>query len=62
MMIRVIYQDGRQDVVNSRELDDLIASGKIRQFLRQSGWVMPGFDPIRRITQTAHGEEARRSP
>ncbi|BCA80902.1 GSU3473 family protein [Desulfuromonas sp. AOP6] len=62
MMIRVIYHDGRQDVVNSRELDGLIASGKIHQFLRQSGWVMPGYDPIRRMTQTIKQEDPRRSP
>ena len=59
MLIRVIYHDGRQDMVLAEELDELIAGGKIRQFLRSSGWVILGYHPIRRIGRESLTGERR---
>lgn len=47
-MIRVILMDGREQEVEPATLDQLLASGRVRRFLRQSGWVDPRFDSIRR--------------
>ncbi|BEH11171.1 MULTISPECIES: GSU3473 family protein [Geobacter] len=48
MLIRVQYPDGRYDYVKHTRLDDLIDSVQISRFLRSSGWVVIGEDPVRR--------------
>ena len=62
MLIRVIYHDNRQDMVLAEELDELIAGGKIRQFLRSTGWVILGYHPIRRIGRESMTSSERRVP
>jgi hypothetical protein len=47
MMIRVIYQNGKYDMVMGFMLDQLIKNYGIRAFKRSNGWVAPGVDPIR---------------
>lgn len=47
MFIRVMYQNGELGMVKPFQLDKLIASGKIKKFLRSEGWVTIGVGPIR---------------
>lgn len=47
MMIRIVYQDGRFDMVRPESLDPLIAAGSITHFRRSTGWVTLGKDPVR---------------
>lgn len=47
--IMVVFDDGSQGSVSVNRLDSLIASGRVKSFLRAEGWVRVGVDPIRRI-------------
>ena len=47
MMIRVMYSDGRFDMVKPSLLDDLIQKQTVTSFKRNSGWAVVGRDPIR---------------
>lgn len=58
MGISVIFHNGEEKNVPSYMLDYLIREKKIVAFLRSSGWVQIGRDPIRRAQQplTRSGE------
>lgn len=58
MGISVIFNNGEEKNVPSYMLDYLIREKKIVAFLRSSGWVQIGQDPIRRSQQplTRSGE------
>ncbi len=47
MLIRVKYVDDRFDMVSPDVLDRLLEAGKVREFQRHEGWVMPGVTPTR---------------
>ena len=47
MLIRIMYNDGRQDRVRKDQLAGLIASGRIKMFKRFYGWVHVTTDPTR---------------
>jgi hypothetical protein len=47
MLIRVKYVDDRFDMVRPEILDRLLDTGKVREFQRLDGWVMPGIDNLR---------------
>lgn len=47
MLIRVKYVDDRFDMVRPVILDHLLEAGKVREFQRRDGWVMPGIDNLR---------------
>lgn len=47
MMIRVMYSDGRFDMVKPSTLDDLLNRQVVTSFKRNSGWAVVGRDPIR---------------
>lgn len=49
MMIRVMYNDWRQDLVKPTILDQLIGDRKIRMFKRTSGWVNVKYDRLRGV-------------
>ena len=49
MMIRVMYSDGRFDLVKQMMLDLLLAKDCIASFRRASGWAVVGRDPIRGV-------------
>ena len=49
MCVKVIYHNNEYDMVKPILLDELIASGKIKKFLRSEGWATIGIDPIRGI-------------
>jgi len=47
VLIRVLYKDNKYDYVPDSRLEELIESGRIKQFFRTDGWVTVGEDPIR---------------
>lgn len=47
--IKVIFIDDSVGFVTETQLDALISSGRIKSFLRSSGWVRVGIDPVREI-------------
>ncbi len=60
MLIKVMYQNDTYDMVKPFMLDELIAHARIKKFLRASGWVEIGLDPIRGIGGGAYlGKERR---
>ena len=60
MMIRVMYSDGRFDMVKPSLLEKLLKEEAITSFKRASGWAVVGRDPIRGDDQTDyHGTERR---
>jgi hypothetical protein len=62
MLIPVRHSAGRLEQVSPRKLQKLINSGKIVQFMRSSGWVTVGYDPIRSATPNGYeGPERRKS-
>ena len=57
MMIRVMYSDGRFDLVKHTTLDQLLGQNCLASFKRSSGWAVVGRDPIR-----GSGDGAYRGP
>jgi hypothetical protein len=55
--IKVVFEDESTGYVKAVKLDALIASGRIKSFLRSDGWVNIGDDPIREIKY--QGKERR---
>ena len=49
MMIRVMYNDGKYDLIKQSMLDMLLASCKLTGFMRSNGWAIVGRDPIRGV-------------
>lgn len=47
MMIRVMYSDGRFDLVKQAVLDQLLVNNRVASFKRTNGWAVVGRDPIR---------------
>jgi len=62
MMIRVVYQDGRYDMVKRWTLEKLIEQNRIQGFRRENGWVRIGKDKLRSSRPTDHQGEERRVP
>jgi hypothetical protein len=61
MLIKVIYQDDKHDMVKPVMLDTLLFAHKIKQFLRSEGWVTVGVDTIRGKGGYYEGPERRRN-
>ena len=61
MSIKVMYTNGKTGIVESFQLDDLIASGKIKKFRRADGWVVVGKDPIRKADELEIKPKRRQS-
>lgn len=47
MLVQVHWTNNRYDYVKDFMLDSLIEAGVVARFLRSSGWVIVGVDPIR---------------
>ena len=47
MLIRVMYSDGRFDMIKPQFLDNLLAEKKVTSFMRSGGWATVGREPIR---------------
>lgn len=61
MLIRVKYVDDRFDMVRPESLDRLLEAGKVQEFQRRDGWVMPGLGNLRRQTRNDYSGVERRS-
>lgn len=60
MMIRVMYTDGRFDLVKHTALGQLLEQNRLASFKRSSGWAVVGRDPIRGASDPAYGGPERR--
>lgn len=59
-MIRVIYRDGKEDLVTQKFLDILLFVGEVQMFQRNDDWVVVGVDPIRLESRQIFTGEDRR--
>lgn len=60
-MIRVIFKDNNWEIIKARDLDKLIATGKIAAFYRQGGWADVKRDPIRGQGGSYSGPDRRQA-
>jgi len=60
MLLKVMYQNDKYDMVRPSLLHELISSKKIKMFYRSGGWVDIERDPIRGSGGSYHGEERRK--
>lgn len=60
MLIRVKYVDERFDMVRPEILDRLLEAGKVREFQRRDGWVMPGLGRLRSMNKNGYSGPERR--
>ena len=61
MMIRVMYPDGKTEMVRPPLLKLLIERGRIQQFRRDHGWSVLGQDPLRRNQNSDYSGPERRA-
>ena len=63
MLINVVYNNNRHDVVPASLVQKLIVKNLVKKFLRSSGWVSIGVDPIRSMIPplSYSGPERRRT-
>ena len=61
MMIRVMYSDGRFDLVKDNMLDLLLEKNKVASFKRANGWAVVGRDPIRGRGEISYQGPERRA-
>ncbi|HBA88078.1 MAG TPA: hypothetical protein DCZ75_08865 [Geobacter sp.] len=64
MLVQVNWTNNRYDYVHDYLLDSLIEAGVVARFLRSSGWVTIGVDPVRapKIQGNYNGPERRTFP
>ena len=62
MMIRVLYSDGRLDMVKPGMLDTLLNRQIVSSFKRNSGWAVVGRDAIRSSSRGNYRGRERRLP
>lgn len=60
MLIRVLCQNGKYEIINDESLENYIDSGNILLFKRKDGWATVGIDPIRDTSHGYIGPERRR--
>lgn len=60
MMIRVMYNDGRFDVVKHTMLDQLLEKNRVASFKRMNGWAVVGRDSLRGTGGTSYQGPERR--
>ncbi len=61
MMIRIMYSDGRFDMVKPSMLDNLLERQSVTSFKRSSGWAVVGRDPVRSAGRSNYQGEDRRT-
>jgi hypothetical protein len=61
MLIKVIYQNDKHDMVKPIMLNTLLFANKIKKFLRSEGWISVGIDNIRGTGGYYEGPERRRN-
>jgi hypothetical protein len=47
MLIRVMYDDGKFDMVKPQMLDRLLETNRVTSFKRNEGWAVVGRDTLR---------------
>jgi hypothetical protein len=62
MMIRVMYSDGRFDLVKPTMLNQLLEQNILASFKRSDGWAVIGRDPLRGSGGTNYRGPERRIP
>ncbi|WP_020677338.1 GSU3473 family protein [Geopsychrobacter electrodiphilus] len=62
MLVRVMYDDGRFDMVRNDMLDILVANMKVRKIRRATGWIDVDRAQIRQSLGKPWGGEERRAP
>lgn len=60
MMIRVMYSDGRFDMVKPNMLDNLLDRQAVTSFKRNTGWAVVGRDQIRKSSRSNYNGAERR--
>ena len=60
MLIKVMYQNEKYDMVKPSILEALLPSGKLKKFFRSGGWATMGIDPIRGKGGSYEGLERRK--
>jgi hypothetical protein len=61
MFIRVVYKDGKFDMVKPQLLDSLLQRNKLIRFKRSTGWAVVGRDAIRTGRRQGYWGEDRRA-
>ena len=61
MLIRVVYKNGKFDMVKPFILDGLISSGKLKNFFRSGGWIIIGVHSMRGTGGVYEGPERRKT-
>jgi hypothetical protein len=59
MLIKVIYQNDKHDMIKPIMLDTLLFANKIKKFLRSEGWITVGVDKIRGRGGSYEGPDRR---
>jgi hypothetical protein len=59
MLVQVKWKNGGFDYVRGFMLDCLLQTGVVESFLRSSGWVTLGLDPVRSTSGGYDGPERR---
>jgi len=60
MLLKVMYQNDKYDMVRPSLLNELILSKKIKKFYRSGGWADIERDPIRGLAGPYVGPERRK--
>jgi hypothetical protein len=61
VLIKVVYHDGRHDMVKPFLLDSLLDSKKVKMFYRSDGWATVGISPLRSQKRRFIGKEKRQA-
>ena len=61
VLIRVMYRDGKFDMIKPQMLDNLLEKHKVTSFLRSNGWAVVGRDSIRKGHSEGYWGDERRA-
>ena len=61
MLIRVMYNDGKFDMVKPQILDALLAADRLTSFKRSGSWAVVGRDTLRSSRSQGHQGVERRA-
>jgi hypothetical protein len=61
MLIRVMYDDGKFDMVKPQMLDRLLETNRVTSFKRNEGWAVVGRDTLRSSRSQGHKGLERRA-
>ena len=61
MLIRVMYDDGKFDMVKPQTLDLLLGTGRLTSFKRSDSWAVVGRDTLRSSRSQGYKGAERRA-